>query len=688
MPGRLAAALALLAAVPSPVVPVAAQAVPSDSVFSVARYLDLEAVLDPRISRDGRTVVFTRRFVNKLEDRFDTALWLMNADGTRQRFFAKGSDPVWSPDGTRIAFLAEGEPKGTQVFVKYVDTDGPPTQVTRVEQAPADLRWSPDGRQIGFSMFVPKPAAWSIALPAAPAGAKWTPAPKIIESLHYRADRRGFLERGAVHLFTVPAEGGTPRALTSGDWTVGFRFDGQPGGVDWEWLPDGKAIVTEGYAEGDGDRNYRDSYLYRVDVTTGARTRLTPDAGTWRAPEVSPDGRTIAFIGTANGTYSYRVQDLWTMNADGSGRTNRSAEFDRAPSGLQWSPDGTTIWFTAEDRGSVGVFTWTARDGVRPAIGGAAVHGGLSLSGTGDAVMIRSTATAPGELYRFALRTPTKLVRLTQVNDDLLATLRPSPLEELWFGSSGGARVQGWVVKPPAFDAAKKYPLLLEIHGGPHAMYNVGFNPMFQNFAAQGYVVLYINPRGSTGYGSAFGNAIERAYPSVDYDDLMAGVDEVLKRGYVDEDRMYVAGCSGGGVLSSWVIGHTDRFAGAAVRCPVTNWMSMAGQTDIPFFTYNFFPKPFWEDPAPWLATSPLMHVGKVSTPTLLMTGELDLRTPMPQTEEYFAALQYRGVPTALLRFEGEYHGTGSRPSNWMRTQLYMTSWFERYSKRKGVSLR
>jgi dipeptidyl aminopeptidase/acylaminoacyl peptidase len=210
-------------------------------------------------------------------------------------------------------------------------------------------------------------------------------------------------------------------------------------------------------------------------------------------------------------------------------------------------------------------------------------------------------------------------------------------------------------------------------------MYNVGFNTMFQNFAANGFVVLYTNPRGSTGYGTEFGNAIQRAYPSVDYDDLMAGVDAVIAKGYVDPANMFVGGCSGGGVLTSWVIGHTDRFRAAAVRCPVINWLSFAGQTDVPLFTANFFDKPFWEDPQAWLKQSPLMYVGNVKTPTLIMTGELDLRTPMPQSEEYFAALKMRGVPTTLLRFAGEYHGTGSRPSNWMRTQLYMMDWYRRW---------
>ena len=204
---------------------------------------------------------------------------------------------------------------------------------------------------------------------------------------------------------------------------------------------------------------------------------------------------------------------------------------------------------------------------------------------------------------------------------------------------------------------------------------------MWQNFAANDFVVLYLNPRGSTGYGHEFSDGIDHNYPGPDYDDLISGVDALVAKGFIQTSRVYVSGCSGGGVLSSWVIGHTNRFAAAAVRCPVIDWLSMTGHTDVPLFTYSFFKKPFWEDPSEWLSHSSLMHVGKVTTPTLLMTGVLDRRTPMPQSEEYFSALKMRGVPTTLLQFEGEFHGTGSKPSNFIRTQLYMMSWFNRFTR-------
>jgi len=252
--------------------------------------------------------------------------------------------------------------------------------------------------------------------------------------------------------------------------------------------------------------------------------------------------------------------------------------------------------------------------------------------------------------------------------------------EEIWYEASDGSRAHGWIVKPPNFDAGKKYPLLLEIHGGPFGMYVGRFDFRYQIFAANDFVVLYTNPRGSTGYGEEFAQAIDHAYPSVDYLDLMGGVDAVIGQGYIDEKRMYVGGCSGGGVLSSWVIGHTDRFAAAAVRCPVTNWLSFAGTADIPGFAHSFFRKPFWEDPSDWLRHSSLMYVGNVKTPVAIMTGEQDMRTPMQQSEEYYAALKMLGVPAKLLRFNDEYHGTGSKPSNYMRTMLYMMSWYNQYT--------
>jgi dipeptidyl aminopeptidase/acylaminoacyl peptidase len=658
-----------------------AQEKPSDTLLTVNHYLDFETVADARISPDGARIIYTRRFVNKQKDAFESALWIMNADGSENRFLVSGVSPVWSPDGTRIAYLAEGAPGGPQIHVRWMNAEGATSQVTRVEYAPADVQWSPDGKSIGFAMFQPKPEVWSIDMPTPPPGAQWTPAPRYVNKLHYRADRRGFLENGYVHLFVVPADGGTARQLTSGEWNAGSRFDGQPGAVGWSWTPDGRSVVFDGLMDTGSDKNYRDSDINAVDVATGKMRKLTSQRGSWTSPVVSPDGQWIALTGYPYTSQTYKTSELHLMRVDGSGLRKLSASLDRDAGTLIWARDNSGIYFTVADRGANNMHFATTAGTVRAVTTGQHMFTLGSISNTGVVAGVRTSALEPPDVVRFAVSAPTQIKRLTDVNADILGGKKLGAIEELWLTSTSGARVQGWLIKPPNFDPSKRWPLIMEIHGGPHGMYNVGFSYMYQNFAANGYVVLYTNPRGSTGYGTDFGNAINKKYPGVDYDDLMAAVDTVVGRGYIDTQRMYVGGCSGGGVLSSWVIGHTNRFAGAAVRCPVMNWISFAGNADIPYFGHAWFEKPYWEDPKPWLEQSPLMYVGNVTTPTVIMTGELDLRTPMAQSEEYYTALQLRGVPTALLRFNGEFHGTGSKPSNFMRTQLYMMSWYQKHRR-------
>jgi dipeptidyl aminopeptidase/acylaminoacyl peptidase len=662
--------------------PLAAQERPSDTLLTVNHYLDYETVGEARISPDGKQVIYTRRWVDKQRDQWETALWIVNADGSGNRFLTKGANAVWSPDGMRIAYLADGEPRGSQIFVRWMNAEGATSQITRVSESPQGVKWSPDGRWLGFTMFTPKPNEWRVDMPAAPPGAQWTAAPRHIDKLHYRMDRRGFLSDGYVHLHVVPADGGTARQVTKGDWNVGARFDGLPGGAGWSWTPDGKSILFDGLTDADHDLRYRDSDIHTVDVASGAVKKLTRERGTWTNPEVSPDGKSIAFTGYPFTKQTYKTSELFMMGIDGSNAKKISGDLDRDAGELTWANDNSGVYFTSEDRGSRNVHFAPVAGGPRPVTTGTHMLSLGTVARTGAAAVVRTASAEPPDVWMLDLAKPAQRTQLTRVNEDLLARIKLGDVEEVWYGSTSSAKVQGWIVKPPNFDRSKKYPLILEIHGGPHSMYNVGFNWMFQNFAANGYVVLYTNPRGSTGYGTNFGNAINLAYPSVDYDDLIAGVDTVVGRGYVDERSMYVGGCSGGGVLSSWVIGHTTRFAAAAVRCPVMNWLSFAGTSDVPLFTHNFFEKPFWEDPKRWLEQSSLMHVGKVQTPTLIMTGELDLRTPMAQSEEFYAALKMRGVPTALLRFQGEYHGTSSKPSNFLRTQLYMMSWFKRYATR------
>ncbi len=660
-----------------------AQETPSNDRLTTDHYFELERISNAQISPDGAHIIYTRQEANRVDDKWESSLWIMNADGSQHRFLAKGSNPRWAPDGKQILYLSEGEPRGTQIFVRWIADGGAPTQITHATEKLGDPHWSPDGKMIAFSMFVPDKHKWNISMPAEPQGAKWTPAPRIVETLHYRQDQVGFLQDGNTHLFVIAADGGAPRQLTSGNWSAGAGE--LRAAVTLDWTPDGKSIVFQANRDPNADVEYQRSQLLTVDVATGAIHDLVTKPGAWAKPVISPDGKTVAFTGYPASGRTHSVSDLYVVPTAGGEARKISGDFDRDPLNMWWAPDGSGLYFDADDRGSRNIH-YASLNGapVRAVTTGAHM---LSMDSVSKDLMAAGTVTDPdhpAEVVRFNLRRSPEMAQLTNVNAGMLAGKKLAKTEEITYASTNNSSVQGWVVKPPDFNASRKYPLILEIHGGPFAMYNVGFNYMWQNFAANDFVVLYVNPRGSTGYGTDFSGAIDHNYPGPDYDDLMAGVDAVIAKGFVDTSRMYVSGCSGGGVLSSWVIGHTNRFAAAAVRCPVIDWLSMAGHTDVPLFTYSFFKKPFWDDPSDWLSHSSLMYAGKVTTPTLLMTGVLDRRTPMPQTEEYFAALKMRGVPVTLLQFEGEYHGTGSKPSNFIRTQLYMMSWFKKFTRQAG----
>lgn len=494
----------------------------------------------------------------------------MNADGTRNRRLIKGSNARWSPDGTRILFFEEGEPKGTQIFIRWMDAEGATTQITRLEERPRNPQWSPDGRSIAFVSFVPRQSKWDIRLPSAPEDATWTKAPRIFDDLHYRFDRRGFTERGFLHLFVVTADGGTPRQITSGEWTVGSVGEGPPSSASFDWTPDGTALPFEGLKDDSWDAVYDRSYIYRADVSSGAIRQVTTTTGYWTDPVVAPDGRTVAFRGYPATEDTYALGRVWVIGVDGSGMRELASGLDRPAFGLEWAPDGGGVYANVQHHGTMNVRFLPLRGEPRMVTDGAHVVslGSFANDRNLTAVAVRSGPDEPADLVRFSLRRGGELTKLTDVNADLLGDKRRAGFEELWYTSSGDARVQGWLVTPPNLDPSKRYPMIMEIHGGPFAMYNVGFDFRFQTLASNGYVVLYTNPRGSTGYGEPFSKAIDFRYPGVDYDDLMAGVDAAIAKGFIDTTRMYVGGCSGGGVLSSWVIGHTDRFAGAPCGAP------------------------------------------------------------------------------------------------------------------------
>ncbi len=641
-----------------------------DGTLKLATYLDWESVSNPQISPDGSEIIFTKGWVDKINDRRSSSIYIMNADGSRMRVLVEnGSSPKWSPSGDRILYTAGTESEGTEIFVRWMDDEGAASQITHLENSPGNVEWSPDGTQIAFTMSVDSDHPWPISLPGRPDGANWTEGPKVVDRLVYRRDRRGYIDGGYTHLFVVPADGGTARQLTDGDWNHN--------GV--AWTPDGAEILFTSLRVEDAEHEWRQSDIYSVDVASGDINRLTDRSGPDGSPAPSPDGRLIAFTGNDLTTDTYITPRLYVMNRDGSNVRMISDGFDRRGSGMIWADDGSGFYMTVRSEGTSNLYFASVRGGVRQVTEGNHMLS-VSTIGSGMAVGTRTDYHRPSDLIAFPLTDPGRITQLTEVNADVLHGVALGEVEEVWYKSVEDYDIQGWIIKPPGFDPSKKYPLILAIHGGPHGMYHVGFNFAWQNHAANGYVVLYTNPRGSSGYGSAFGNAIKNAYPGKDFDDLMAGVDLVIDRGYIDEQNMFVYGCSGGGVLTSWVVGHTDRFAAASANCPVTNWLSFVGTTDGASWYRNFEHFP-WDDPSEHLRRSPLMYVGNVTTPTMLMTGEGDLRTPMPQTEEYYQALRVLKVPTAMIRFKNEWHGTSSTPSNFLRTQIYLREWFEKHRR-------
>lgn len=658
-----------------------AGAAADDDTIQLEDYLDYESVSNPQISPDGSQIIYSRRAVDKMKDRFRSSLWLINSDGTRNRELLTGGGARWSPDGTRIAYSARGDDGKPQIHVRWMDAEGNVTQATHSQLAPRGHFWSPDSKYLAFVARVPHESDFKIELPGKPAGAEWTEDPPVIETFHYRQDRVGLTNQGYDHLFIVPAEGGTARQITDGEWNVGARGLGAiAGGANLSWSPDGTKIAFDGLASDDYEMRYFETQINIVDVATGDIQRLTGDGGAYSNPRFSPDGKYLAFVGNAARDRAYPVPELLVADLESGEIRTILRDLPDGPRSLTWANDSSGIYFGMGAYGHRNIHFASLDGNMRDITEGPQLIGLSSQSRDGMAVGVYSTATQTPDIVRYDLSDASDITQITHVNDDIFGDVTFGAVEEIWYDSTEDTRVHGWIMTPPNFDPSKKYPLVLQIHGGPHGMYTPGFNFAFQEYAAAGYVVVFTNPRGSTGYGNDFANAIQHAYPGPrDYADLMAGVDEALRRDYVDQDRMFVTGCSGGGILTSYVIGQTNRFKAAVARCTVSNWISFAGTADVSGWIYTLFPKPFWEDPAPWLEHSTIMHVGKVETPTLLMTGDRDLRTPIPQAEEFYAALKQRGIPTKLLPMRGEFHGTGAIPSNFMRTQLYTRKWFDEY---------
>ena len=661
--------------------------------FTSSDIFEFRDVGDTEISRDGKSVLYTVTWADKMNDAFYSNIWIADADGKGQRALTHGnyrdSSPRWSPDGARIAYISNRSGK-PQIWVRWKEA-GPDgfsaedAQITNLNEPPSGITWSPDGKWIAYTARVPAKPEFSVHMPDKPAGANWAPAPIVVTKLRWHADGQGLIQPGYTHIFIVPATGGTPRQITSGDYNHGGGF-----AAGLAWTPDSKSIICSASRIPDADYSLEGPDLYAFNVDDGSVKQLTTRKGPDTNPEVSPDGKKIAYLGYDYRFQSYNVTNLYVMDADGSNSKILTAKFDRDVRSPRWSADSKTIYFLADDHGASQLYAVSLDGNMKQLTRGEQRLGSgygaaqpMSVSANGRVAAIRSTPSQPADVVVLWAANPATMSRVTELNDSLIAERKLAPVEEITYDSFDGRPIQGWIVKPPDFDPGKKYPLLLDIHGGPHAMYGVEFNHEYQMQAARGFVVLYTNPRGSTGYGEEFGNIIHAKYPGDDFTDLMKGVDAMIAKGYIDPRKLCVTGGSGGGLLTAWIIGHTDRFAAAVSQYPVTDWVTQAGTADGGYTHAALWMKSMpWDNPEQFLSHSPVYFAKNFKTPTMVLTGEADLRTPIAQSEELYFALKVRKVPAVLVRVPDEPHGIrGAHPSHRIARMEYVMGWMEKWVK-------
>ena len=640
---------------------------------------NLEWASDPQISPDGRTIAYVRKSNDIMTDKARSTIWLVDVGTGQQHPLLAGSgsyfSPRWSPDGSRLAYVA-ADGSSPQLFVRWMSS-GESARITQLPQSPSSIAWSPDGRRLAYSMFVPDDAAKLGKAPDKPEGAKWADPLQVIDAVTYRADGAGYLNAGYDQIFWVPSDGGAPTQLTFGATNAGGPVS---------WAPDGRSILFSANLSKNWEREPVNSEIYRIGIDGGAPVALTDRNGPDASPVVSPDGRHIAYVGFDDKQLGYQNTRLYVMNVDGSGKRMLTGSLDRSVGSPAWGGDNS-IYVQVED-GGVSKVERVGLDGsireIASGMGGGELDrpytgGDFSVSRTGVVALTSGDSLQPNQV---AVASGNNVRRLTRLSSSLLESKVLGQVQKLPVISSFDQRpIDTWMVTPPDYDPGKKYPMILEIHGGPYSAYGPQFSTDDQLYAAHGYVVVYSNPRGSTSYGEDFANQIEKAYPGHDYDDLMSVTDAAIASGHVDPNNLFVTGGSGGGVLTAWIVGKTDRFRAAATQKPVIDWASFALTSDgAAFYSPYWFAKKPWEDPMGYWQRSPLSLVGNVKTPTIVVVGTEDYRTPDSEAEQFYEALQLRGIPTKFVKVPGASHGgLTDRPSQSAAKASAILAWFDQY---------
>ena len=653
--------------------------------FDAMDVFELEWASDPRVSPDGQSIVYVRRSFEIMSDTGRADLWEVSVDGDFHRPLSAGSgrstSPRWSPDGRKLAFFSR-DTGSSQIHVRWMDTRHT-TVISKLQQSPSDLAWSPDGQWLAFTMEVKKKTKPIAKRRTAPEGARWADAPVTVTTTRYQYDGRGIVDPAHRHVFVIPAEGGIARQLTEGD----FNHFGK-----LAWTPDSTEIFFSADRSEDWELSSDEADIYAVALANGRIRQVSDFPGAERNPVMAPNGKTLAFSYEERRPLAFTPNRIALLDLQTQGMTILTDNLDGDANNILWAEDSKSLYFLFDERGMrhirkitrSKVVTTIAEDVGGTTIGRPYLSGGFHRA-NGVTAFTQGRQHRPSDV---AIVKNKRLEIVTALNDDLLDYRALGKVTEVTYQSSfDGQEIQGWYVTPPDFDPTKKYPLILEIHGGPHLAYGPHFSAELQLMAAAGYVVFYNNYRGSLSYGEDFALLLQYKYSSVeDFADHMSGIDALIEKGFVDKDNLFIAGGSAGGIATAYAVGLTDRFNAAVAAKPVINWISktltadsMVGQI------YHQFPGPPWEHFEHYWKRSPLSLVGNVVTPTLLLTGEEDRRTPMSETEQFYQALRLRGVDSAMVRLPGASHGIASKPSRLITKVDHILAWFERYKGRQST---
>ncbi|WP_298470713.1 S9 family peptidase [uncultured Erythrobacter sp.] len=644
----------------------------------------LSVAADPQINPDGTKIAYVRRTNDIMTDSAVTSIWLIDVEGGEETPLVTGEGahfaPRWSPDGSRIAYISTESGGGPELHVRWMES-GASANITALPESPGGISWSPDGSQIAYTARVPaKPVSLGSA-PPKPEGAEWKAPPTITDKVTYRIDGAGYLKPGFTQIFVVAATGGAPRQLTSGDRNHSGSL---------EWTPDGSRILISGNRDEDWELAGIDSEIYAIDLAAGSITALTDRDGPDFSPQVSPDGRRIAYLGVDDEGKAYHQSELYLMDSDGSNKRRIAESFDRDFESIEWSDAGLFagyqddgVYRVARVSTSGSVDPLSARI-VTPGYSRPYAGGNWSVSDGGALAFTSGSAVRPADVSVLRGR---QSRRLTALNDLKLSGKRLGETREISVTAPDGTNIPSWILLPPDYQPGTRVPVILEIHGGPFAAYGAHFASDYQLYASKGYAVLFTNPGGSTGYGAEFAARIDGNYPISNHAELMAAVDAAVAEGYADPDNLFVTGGSGGGILTAWMVGKTDRFAAAASNKPVINWTTMALMSDgYPFFGRYWMKGKPWEKPEEYWDRSPLKAVPNITTPTLVLVAAEDYRTPRGEAEQFYGALKLQGVDTALLVTPGGSHGDLTMsPSQLAAKTDAVTAWFDKYRTDKAA---